>query len=70
MNPIYDYAIISIWHQKHDQIDIRVSRDIPMKEIKKNLFVALSWDRTNLNGYYAKSDRTNLLIDPSDTLII
>jgi len=62
------YAIITAKHHTFGAIDIRVSRDMPVKEIIRNLFDALSRDKTTLQGYYAKGEVTRTLLMPTDTL--
>ncbi|MCL1791000.1 MAG: hypothetical protein FWG40_06535 [Peptococcaceae bacterium] len=68
MNEIEKLAILTVRHQLFDEIDIRVSRDIPLKEIIRNLFDALSLDKGSLKGYNAKTEVSNILMGPNDTL--
>jgi len=62
------FAIITVRNEAFGQLDILVSRDITLKEIIHNLFVALNCDQEPLNGYYAKTNRQKILLDPNDTL--
>ncbi|MCL1851540.1 MAG: hypothetical protein FWF88_00705 [Peptococcaceae bacterium] len=68
MNEVEKHAILTIRHDSFGEIDIRVSRDIPLKEIIFNLFDALSRDKKILKGYNAKAEVSQILLGPGDTL--
>ncbi|MCL1791913.1 MAG: EsaB/YukD family protein [Peptococcaceae bacterium] len=67
-NAKHTYALITVKNPAFGQMDIRVSRDIPLTELIRNLFVALNCSQDNLSGYYAKSARRRALLNPGDTL--
>jgi uncharacterized ubiquitin-like protein YukD len=70
MDALRQFAIITVKNKAFGptgHLDIRISRDVPVKEVIRNLFDALSCDKKTLNGYYAKSDRLKLIIFPNST---
>lgn len=68
MNEIEKYTILTARHESFGEIDIRVSRDIPLKEMIRSLFNALSQDKDALQGYNAKAEISHILLGPNDTL--
>lgn len=63
------YAILTAVHETFGQIDIRVSREITIKEIIHNLFEALDLDQQSIKGaYHAKTGISQVLLNPTDTL--
>ena len=49
-------------------MDIRVSRDLPVKQIIHNLFSAIGASTNGLQGCYAKAMKSKKLLFPSDNL--
>ena len=68
MAEIEKYAILTAQHASFGVLDIRVSRDITLKEIISGLFDALACNKKMLKGYYAKADVAQVLLGPDDTL--
>ena len=68
MDTLDSYAIITARHEAIGEIDILASREIPVREIIRNLFDALSCEKKDLRGYYAKAERAQVLLAPGDTL--
>jgi uncharacterized ubiquitin-like protein YukD len=68
LSEIENYAILTAQHESFGTLDIRVSRDIPVKEIILGLFDALSRGKKVPKGCYAKADVAQVLLSPTDTL--
>ena len=62
------YAYITVTNKAFGDLDIMVSRDIPAKELIRNLYNALGADKSSINAYYAKAERAKVLLTPTDTL--
>jgi uncharacterized ubiquitin-like protein YukD len=62
------YAIITASHNEIGEINIRVDRYVPMKELIFNLFEALNCDKQKLKGYYSIAEKSHELILPNESL--
>ena len=69
MDKIEKFAIITAEHPIFGSINIKISREIPLREIIRNLFDALGYNLKSIKGgFYAKAEVAEVLIYPTDTL--
>ena len=69
VSAIEKYAIITLaFNDSPTGTDIRVSREITVREIIHNFFDACGYDRKSISGYYAKAEIARVLLFPTDTL--
>lgn len=69
MEDFEQYAFVTVEHSAIGRIDIKVSREIPMKLLIDRLFTAVGADQSKINGYYIKALNAKVLLSPSDSLI-